>query len=137
MNSNGGPYKRRQRFGVQRVRRSWKKRALSDWEIQRKIERFRLFKIDLTLDGIPGPDRWHLWPDVSVQSLELLLRAGIRPGRGGPGPLFQAATAALDGMSSPLIFEHASRLTSEDWLSNLLREAMQHEYAQKFYGVKP
>ena len=65
------------RRGLQVVRRSRNKRALTEWEIQRKLERFRLYQIETQLDGL---SKWEE-AEADVNALRTLLRAGIRPSR--------------------------------------------------------
>jgi hypothetical protein len=61
---------------AQSIRRSRSKRALTECEIQRKLERFRLYQIQSTLDG----GKWTE-AEADVTALQTLLRAGIRPTR--------------------------------------------------------
>jgi hypothetical protein len=122
------------RLGSQAVRRSRNKRFLTEWEIQRKIERFRLHQIQLSLDG------WD-WLDAqsAVQALETLLRARVRPARKtlrfrhcDPEHEYVLEFCSGESEHFALCFARYMR-----WFAELEERdtSYRDEYARKFYGV--
>lgn len=115
--------------GPQCARRSREKRSLTEWEIHRKLERFKLHQIQCHLDG------WS-WPvAAAAQELEILLRAGIRPSRN----LMRAFTSGntdLGVVSRGCSAEEELDEYDTRW-ANYFYQRFRDEYARKFYGVKP
>ena len=107
------------RCDTQAVRRSRKKRVLTEWEIQRKLKRFRLHQIQAVLDG----EWWHEKP--TLNALETLLRAGIRPAR----------------RQMPSVRSVSDRFTHMFTQREAAREerdiSYRDDYARAFYGEKP
>jgi hypothetical protein len=118
--------------GPQCARRSRKKRTLTEWQIKRTIERFKLWQIQKLLDGCT-------WPEAAavVQELEILLRAGIRPSR----HLTDAITYGDTDLGLVSKGHNEEEFEEEDWhegwaqrWANYFYQRFRNEYAEVFYG---
>lgn len=99
------------------ARRSRKKTRLTEWQIQRRLERFRLHQVEVTLEaGTP-------LREDSLKKLETLLRAGIRPSRG----LMDAIDYNWGSRDLRLYVEWFAALEEKD-------VSYRNDYARKFYA---
>jgi hypothetical protein len=102
---------------------------LTEWQIQRKLERFKLHQVQNRLDGLQWKAKFttERSPDSEeLNNLETLLRAGVRQSQ-----------RVMNGLclQSP-----CEKFVSELVASAQRREeqgvSYRQEYARKFYGVK-
>lgn len=114
--------------GPQCARRSRKKRTLTEWQIERKIERFKLYQIHQRLDGWTGPEA------AAVQALEILLRAGIRPSRNLTHAFTSGNTDLGVVSKGRKVEEFEGEFEEKQRWANYFYQRFRNEYARAFYG---
>jgi hypothetical protein len=94
---------------------------MTEWQIQRKLERFKIWQLENLLDG----KNW-IEPERDVKALDTLLRAGIKPSRRVMNRLVFCEAGHVDRLVSRIIARAEERTERN--------VSYRRRYAQKFYG---
>jgi hypothetical protein len=113
-----------------------KVRALTEWQIQRRIERYKGHLAEMCLYGGAATRacvRDHA--KDAVRAVETLLRAGVVPSRGmmGPFPPEEGPVSSIIAQTLSPVWRKVAKYEFHSE-ANISYRA---EYSMRFYGVRP